>query len=169
MIVRNKVWEEIKEADVFYRCAVEYASVQRQILFAYNVTIPVIAALCALFAKLRMPNWTFWSALIICISSVLKTFFTQIILPEKDIDRLDKLGVDFENYRVKDEKMMEELDNMETTDEIVLKELNRHNSDFCKKKAELNKLVLWIPSWVKNRQQKDSEEYLLRVHHNQYN
>lgn len=169
MIVRNKIWEEIKEADVFSRCAVEYASLQRQILFAYKVAIPILAASCALFAKLGMPNWTFWSAVIICISSILKTFFTQIILPEKDLDRLDKLGVDFENYRVTDEKMMEELDNMKTTDEIVLKVLNRHNSEYCKKKAELNKLVLWIPSWVKNRLQKDSEEYLLRVHHNQYN
>lgn len=51
MIVRNKIWEEIKEADVFYRCAIEYASVQRQILFFYKVAIPVLAALCALFAN----------------------------------------------------------------------------------------------------------------------
>lgn len=168
MIVRNKIWEEIKEADVFYRCAIEYASVQRQILFFYKVAIPVLAALCALFAKWEMPNYTFWSAILIFVSSILKTFCTQIILPDKNIEKLDKLGVDFENYRLKDEKLMEELDNDKITDEDVIKELNKHNSDYCKKKSELNKLVLWIPFWIKKRLQMCSEEYLLRVHHNKY-
>ena len=168
MIVRNKIWEEIKEADVFYRCAIEYASLQRQILFAYKVTIPVLAALCALFAKLEIPSFTFWTAILIFVSSFLKTFCTQIILPDRDIEKLDKLGVDFEQYRVKDEKLLEELDNDKITDEDVIKELNKHNSDYCKKKSELNKLVLWIPFWIKKRLRMSSEEYLLRVHHNQY-
>jgi hypothetical protein len=168
MIVRNKIWEEIKEADVFYRCAIEYASVQRQFFFFYKVAIPVLAALCALFAKLEMPSFTFWSAILIFVSSILKTFCTQIILPDKIIEQLDKLGVDFESYRVKDEKLMEELDNDKITDEDAIKELNKHNSDYCKKKSELNKLVLWIPFWIKKRLRMSSEEYLLRVHHNQY-
>ena len=169
MIVRNKIWEEIKEADVFYRCAIEYASVQRQVLFFYKVAIPVLAALCALFAKLEMPSFSFWSAILIFVSSILKTFCTQIILPDKKIEKLDKLGVDFENYRLKGEKLMEELDNDMITDEDAIKELNKHNSDYCKKKSELNKLILWIPFWIKKRLRMSSEEYLLRVHHNQYN
>ena len=139
------------------------------ILFFYKVAIPVLAALCALFAKLEMPSFTFWSAILIFVSSILKTFCTQIILPDKKIEQLDKLGVDFESYRVKDEKLMEELDNDKITDEDAIKELNKHNSDYCKKKAELNKLVLWIPFWIKRRLQKESDDYLLRVHHNQYN
>ena len=168
MIVRNKIWEEIKEADVFYRCAIEYASVQRQILFFYKVAIPILAALCALFVKLEMPSFTFWSAILIFVSSILKAFCTQIILPDSDIEKLDKLGVDFESYRVKDEKLMEELDNDKIMDEDAIKELNKHNSDYCKKKSELNKLVLWIPFWIKKRLKMSSDEYLLRVHHNQY-
>lgn len=100
MIVRNKIWEEIKEADVFYRCAIEYASVQRQIKFAYKIAIPLLAALCVLFTKLEMPNYTLWSAILIFVSSVLKAFCTQIILSDKNIEQLDKLGVDFESYRV---------------------------------------------------------------------
>ena len=169
MIVRNKIWEGIKEADVFYRCAIEYASVQRQVLFFYKVAIPVLAALCALFAKLEMPSFSFWSAILIFVSSILKTFCTQIILPDNKIEKLDKLGVDFENYRLKGEKLMEELDNDMITDEDAIKELNKHNSDYCKKKSELNKLILWIPFWIKKRLRMSSEEYLLRVHHNQYN
>lgn len=169
MIVRNKIWEEIKEADVFYRCAIEYASLQRQISFSYKFAIPVIAALCALFAKLEMPDFTFWSAILIFASSVVKSFCTQIILPEKNIEALDQLGIDFERYRDKDEKLMEKFDNEEITDEEVIKELDKHNSDFYKKKSELNKLVLWIPFWKKKQLQKISDNYLLRVHHNQYN
>ena len=85
MIIRNKIWDEIKEADIFSRCARRYASVQRKIQFVYKIAIPVLAALCALFSKLNMPNYTFWSAVLICLSTILKSFFTQIILSEKDI------------------------------------------------------------------------------------
>ena len=85
MIIRNKIWDEIKEADVFSRCARRYASVQRKIQFVYKIAIPVLAALCALFTKLNMPNYTFWSAVLICLSTILKSVFTQIILSEKDI------------------------------------------------------------------------------------
>lgn len=168
MIVRNKIWEEIKDADVLYRCAIEYASVQRQIVVFYKIAIPVLAALCALFTKMEMPNYTFCSAMLIFVSSILKTFFTQIILPDRDIEKLDKLGVAFESYRVKDENLMDELDNDKIADEDAIKELNKHNSDYCKRKTELNKLILWIPFWIKKRLRMSSEEYLLRVHHNQY-
>lgn len=168
MIVRNKIWEEIKEADVFSRSAIKYASLQRIIKFLYKVAIPILAALCALFAKLEMPSFTFWSAILIFVSSILKTFCTQIILPDNKIEELDKLGVVFENYRIKDEILMEELDNNKKTDEDVIRELNKHNPDFCKNKSELNKLILWIPFWIKKQLRTSSDEYLLRVHYNQY-
>ena len=169
MIVRNKVWEEIKESDVNYRCAEEYASVQRQVKFAYKVATPILAALCALFAKLELPEYTFWSAMLIFISSVLKAFCTQIILSEKDIDRLEILGVYFEKHRINYENLMEKLDNQEIAEEKLMEELNKNSQNYSKKKSELNKLVLWIPFWVKRRQLKESEEYFLRVHYNQYN
>ncbi len=168
MIIRNKIWEFIKEADINYRCAIKYASVQRQISFCYKVITPLLAALCALFTKLEMPNYSFISAIIIFISSILKIFCTQIILSEKDIDNLDNLGVNFEKYRTTFEKLLEESDNGDLTDKEVLKTLNKNNIDYCKKKSELNKLVLWIPSWVNKKLQEESEKYLLRVYHNKY-
>lgn len=168
MIIRNKIWEEIEEADVFFRCAREYASVQRQIMFAYKIAIPLLAALCVLFTKLEMPNYTFWSAILIFVSSVLKAFCTQIILSEKDIDRLDELGVEFDNCRLDYENLMEKLDNEEISEEKAIEELNKRSQIISRKKSELNKLVLWIPFWIKRRLRKDSEDYLLRVHYNQY-
>ena len=168
MIIRNKIWEEIEEADVFFRCAREYASVQRQIKFAYKIAIPLLAALCVLFTKLEMPNYTFWSAILIFVSSVLKSFCTQIILSEKDIDRLDELGIEFENCRLDYENIMEKLDNEEISEEKAKEELNKYSQNYIRMKADLNKLILWIPFWVKKLLQKESEDYLLRVHHNQY-
>lgn len=168
MITRNKIWDEIKEADVFSRCAMRYASVQRKIQFAYKVVIPVLAALCALFSKLNMPNYTFWSAVLICLSTILKSFFTQIILSEKDIEKLDKLGVEFENFRTKFEDLMRKLDNNEISDYEASNIIDKQQSTYSKKKSELNKLILWIPSWINNRLQKESEEYLKGIHYNQY-
>lgn len=168
MITRNKIWDEIKEADVFSRCAMRYASVQRKIQFAYKIAIPVLAALCALFSKLNMPNYTFWSAVLICLSTILKSFFTQIILSEKDIEKLDKLGVEFENFRTKFEDLMRKLDNNEISDYEASNIIDKQQSTYSKKKSELNKLILWIPSWINNRLQKESEEYLKGIHYNQY-
>lgn len=168
MIIRNKIWDEIKEADVFSRCAMRYASVQRKIQFAYKVVIPVLAALCALFTKLNMPNYTFWSAVLICFSTILKSFCTQIILSEKDIEKLDKLGVDFENFRTKYEDLMRKLDNKEISENEASNVIDKQQSIYSKKKSELNKLILWIPFWKKRRLQKESEEYLKGIHFNQY-
>lgn len=168
MITRNKIWDEIKEADVFSRCAMRYASVQRKIQFAYKIAIPVLAALCALFSKLNMPNYTFWSAVLICLSTILKSFFTQIILSEKDIEKLDKLGVEFENVRTKFEDLMRKLDSNEILDYEASNIIDKQQSTYSKKKSELNKLILWIPSWINNRLQKESEEYLKGIHYNQY-
>ena len=168
MITRNKIWDEIKEADVFSRCARRYASVQRKIQFAYKIAIPVLAALCALFSKLNMPNYTFWSAVLICLSTILKSFFTQIILSEKDIEKLDKLGVEFENFRTKYEDLMRKLDNNEISDYEASNIIDKQQSTYSKKKSELNKLILWIPSRINNRLQKESEEYLKGIHFNQY-
>lgn len=168
MIIRNKIWDEIKETDVFSRCALRYASVQRKIQFVYKVTIPVLAALCALFTKLNMPAYTFWSAVLICFSTILKSFFTQIILSEKDIERLDKLGEDFENYRTKCEDLMRKLDNKEISENEASNVIDKQQAIYSKKKTELNKLILWIPFWKKRRLQKESEEYLKGIHFNQY-
>ncbi len=168
MVVRNKIWDEIKEADVFSRCAMRYASLQRKIQFAYKVAIPVLAALCALFSKLNMPDYTFWSAVLICFSTILKSFFTQIILSGKDIERLDKLGVDFENFRTKYEDLMRKLDNKEISDNEASTVIGKQQLIYSQKKSELNKLILWIPILEKRRLQKESEEYLKGIHYNQY-
>lgn len=168
MVVRNKIWDEIKEADVFSRCAMRYASVQREIQFVYRITIPVLAALCALFTKLNMPDYTFWSAVLICFSTILKSFFTQIILSGKDIERLDKLGVDFENFRTKYEDLMRKLDNKEISDNEASTVIDKQQLIYSQKKSELNKLILWIPILEKRRLQKESEEYLKGIHYNQY-
>ena len=168
MITRNKIWDEIKEADVFSRCAMRYASVQRKIQFAYKVVIPVLAALCALFTKLNMPNYTFWSAVLICFSTILKSFCTQIILSEKDIEKLDKLGVDFEDFRTKYEDLMRKLDNKEISENEASNVIDKQQTIYSKKKTELNKLILWITFWKKRRLQKESVEYLKGIHFNQY-
>lgn len=168
MVVRNKIWDEIKEADVFSRCAMRYASLQRKIQFVYKVAIPVLAALCALFSKLNMPDYTFWSAVLICFSTILKSFFTQIILSGKDIERLDKLGVDFENFRTKYEDLMRKLDNKDISDNEASTVIDKQQLIYSQKKSELNKLILWIPILEKRRLQKESEEYLKGIHYNQY-
>jgi len=168
MITRNKIWDEIKEADVFSRCAMRYASVQRKIQFAYKIAIPVLAALCALFSKLNMPNYTFWSAILLFVSSIIKAFFSRINLSELNIDQLDRLGVEFEKIRTKDECLMDELDKGLLIEEEAIRELNKHSREYSKKKSELNKLILWIPSGIKKSLQKESEDYLKGIHYNQY-
>ena len=168
MVTRNKLWDDIKEADVFSRCARRYASVQRKIQFVYKVAIPVLAALCALFTKLNMPNYTFWSAILICFSTILKSFCTQILLTEKNIEKLNTLGAEFEKLRTKYENLMRKLDNKEISENDASDVIDKLQSNYSKMKSELNDLIWWIPFWKNRRLQKESEEYLKGVHFNQY-
>lgn len=78
------------------------------------------------------------------------------------------MGAEFENFRTKYEDLMRKLDNKEISDNEASNVIDKQQSIYSKKKSELNKIILWIPSWINNRLQRESEEYLRGIHYNQY-
>lgn len=168
MIVRNKIWDEIVHSDANAICARKYANVQRRIQLFYLISIPVLSAICVFMAKMELCNETFWTALVIFISSIVKAIFPQIILPEKEIIKLDKLYQDFTDYYTKVEDIWSRVDKKTISDEDAEKELVALQKTNVKKKAELNKLVIWIPKYIDNKITKESERHLNAIFNNEY-
>ena len=156
MAVWNKIWDEVIHADANAICARKYANVQRRIQLAYKILIPLLSGLSAF-------------AVILCVSTIAKAVFPQLILSELDIQRLSKLHTEFINYREKVEGLMERFKNdKELKDEDALKELLRLKKSITEQNAELDKLVLWIPSFIDKHITIESDRYLSAVHKNKY-
>ena len=168
MIVRNKIWEEIKHADANAICARRYANVQRRIQLFYLISVPVLSAICVFLAKMELCNETFWTALIILATSIVKAIFPQVILPEKDILKLDKLYQDFTDCYSKLESLIFKFDKKLINEVDAERELSTIQKNNVKRKTELNKLVLWIPKCIDNSITKESERHLKAVFNNEY-
>ena len=169
MAVWNKIWDEVIHADANAICARKYANVQRRIQLAYKILIPLLSGLSAFAIKYDYANAAFCSAVICCGSTIAKAVFPQVILSELDIERLSKLHTEFINYREKVEGLMERFKNdKELKDEDALKELLRLKKSITEQNAELDKLVLWIPSFIDKHITIESDRYLSAVHKNKY-
>lgn len=168
MIVRNKIWDEIVHADANRICTRKYANAQRRIQLIYKVGVPLLSGICAVAVEYDKLRAAFWTALILCISTIFKAVFPQIILPEKEIAALDKLHEVFLVYRDKVEGLLHRFDKKEINEEEAFIELDSLQKANSKKKSELNKLVLWIPRFIDNSITKESEQYLNAIYNNKY-
>ncbi|MST76830.1 hypothetical protein FYJ72_03815 [Prevotella copri] len=168
MIVRNKIWDEIKHSDANRICARKYANVQRRIALGYKIIVPLLAGICAIAVKIDQENAAFWASIIICVSTIMKAVFPQLILPDKDVDTLDTLQLDFFDYRNKLEDLFHRFDKNEYSEDEAQRKLNTLQKETSKRSSQLNKLVFWIPSYVDRSITKESEQYLNAIHNNKY-
>lgn len=168
MIIRNKVWKSITEADANRICARRYANIQRRIIFGYKVAIPLLSGLSAVAIRYGETDAAFWTLVILCLSTIIKAVFPQLVLPDGDITALDNLHTIFTNDRDKAENLLWKIDNKKIPEEEALSELESLQKVITKHTSELNKLVLWIPRFVDNSITKESDRYLNATHNNKY-
>lgn len=88
MEVRNKIWEEFKQAKANVVCIRRYNSVQRQLNCIYQIFIAVCAAV-GTFSFGFSDKIPFVALLSIAIVSLIKAIFPQIIQPEQELCELD--------------------------------------------------------------------------------
>ena len=135
MIVRNKVWEELKQAHVNILCLRWYTDRQRKYERYYQCFIAITASV-GTFGYV-FENWLpFVSSLLIAFISVVKALFPQFIQPEKELCILDGI-MDFYNRYMNDLELLmhqndtEQLNEDETMIKIhQLKDAVSFGSDF---------------------------------------
>lgn len=168
MEVRNKIWEEFKQAKANVICIRRYNSLQRQLNCIYQIFIAVCAAV-GTFSFGFSDKIPFIALLSIAIVSLIKAIFPQILQPEQELCELDGIMDYYNSFMNKLEKFFYELDKEQKTEDEVMVELFELKEDECKKQSKINKLIRWIPNRMQKKVDKEVDTYIKEVYYNIYN
>lgn len=168
MEVRNKVWEEFKQAYANVSCIRRYTSMQRQLNCIYQVFIAATAAGGTVFSGF-VPEASIYALGAIAFVSLTKAIFPQILQPEKELCDLDALMEYYSLYMNKMELLFYQYDNNQKGDDDIMNELYCLKEDECKKFSQMNKLVHWIPWLMQKHIDKEGDTYINKVYFNKYN
>lgn len=167
MEVRNKIWEEFKQAKANVVCIRRYNSLQRQLNCIYQIFIAVCAAV-GTFSFGLSDKIPFIALLSIAVVSLIKAIFPQIIQPEQELCELDGIMDYYNSFMNKLEKFFYELDKEQKTDDEVMGELFTLKEDECKKESKMNKLIRWIPKCMQRKVDAEVQTYIDEVYFNIY-
>lgn len=168
MEVRNKIWEEFKQAKANVICIRRYNSLQRQLNCIYQIFIAVCAAV-GTFSFGFSDKIPFIALLSIAIVSLIKAIFPQILQPEQELCELDGIMDYYNSFMNKLEKFFYELDKEQKTEDEVMAELFELKEDECKKQSKINKFIRWIPNRMQKKVDKEVDTYIREVYYNIYN
>ena len=163
----NQIWKELKTYKTYALCAREYASVQRKLSVIYNISIPLLAAVCVFLAKIENYDASIITAFVILVSSGLKAIFPQLLLSDKSLETLDAIGTFFDKHSNEAQVLMNGLRNNSISVDDTEKKLEKLIKTKSSKETELNKLILWIPFWVNRRMTKRVERELKETNYEQ--
>lgn len=167
MEVRNKIWEEFKQAKANVVCIRRYNSLQRQLNSIYQIFIAVCAAV-GTFSFGFSDKIPFIALLSIAIVSLVKAIFPQILQPEQELCELDGMMDYYNSFMNKLEMFFYELDKQQKTDDEVMKELFSLKDEECLKESKMNKLIRWIPKRMQKKIDAEVQTYIDEVYYNIY-
>ena len=167
MEVRNKIWEEFKQAYANVSCIRRYTSMQRQLNCIYQVFIAATAAGGTVFSGF-VPEASIYALGAIAFVSLTKAIFPQILQPEKELCDLDALMEYYSSYMNKMELLFYQYDNNQKSDDDVMNELCCLKDDECKKMSQMNKLIHGIPWLMQRNINKEVNTYIEEVYYNIY-
>lgn len=167
MEVRNKIWEEFKQAKANVVCIRRYNSLQRQLNSIYQIFIAVCAAV-GTFSFGFSDKIPFIALLSIAIVSLIKAIFPQILQPEQELCELDGMMDYYNSFMNKLERFFYELDKQQKTDDEVMMELFTLKDEECLKESKMNKLIRWIPKRMQKKVDAEVQTYIDEVYYNIY-
>ena len=167
MEVRNKIWEEFKQAKANVVCIRRYNSLQRQLNCIYQIFIAVCAAV-GTFSFGFSDKLPLIALLSIAVVSLIKAIFPQIIQPEQELCELDGIMDYYNSFMNKLEKFFYELDKEQKTEDEVMEDLFTLKEDECKKQSKMNKLIRWIPKCMQRKVDAEVQTYIDEVYFNIY-
>lgn len=167
MEVRNKIWEEFKQAKANVVCIRRYNSLQRQLNCIYQIFIAVCAAV-GTFSFGFSDKIPFIALLSIAIVSLIKAIFPQILQPEQELCELDGMMDYYNSFMNKLERFFYELDKQQKTDDEVMMELFTLKDEECLKESKMNKLIRWIPKRMQKKVDAEVQTYIDEVYYNIY-
>lgn len=172
MIVRNKLWEELKQAHVNILAIEWYTNKQRLCNRIYSFILAVIAGIGAFGEVLDgylSFNVSFWSCLVIGVMAIAKSLFTHFIQSEEDLLELDILMNYYASFMNDIERLFYLLDNSDKySEEEIMEKFYSIKKKECDKQSKMNRIIRYICKKRRNILMKNSDEYLQRVYYNVY-
>ena len=167
MNVRNKLWEELKQADANVRCITLYTDRQRRYNRWYQIFIAFTAAIGTIFTQSK-PEWAPFTLWLIALVSIAKAVFPSMLHTDQDLFALDGLMDFYNKYKVEMELLYHSYDNGYINDKKALDKLSALKREECDKQSLLNRMIRRISKRLKEKTLKASETYLLRTYFDDY-
>lgn len=167
MVVRNKIWEELKQAHANVLCIQWYNNKQRKQERYYQAFIAVTAS-AGTFGFLINHLAPLYSTIAIAFVSIVKSLYPQFLQPEKELCILDGLMDYYNEYMVDMERLFYKFDHDKMSEDETFDEMYKLKIVECSKLSLLNKFVRYIPEKRKKIIEDKSSEYINRVYFNIY-
>lgn len=167
MIVRNKIWEELKQAHANVLCLSWYTNRQRKYDRWYQLFIALVAS-GGTFGYIINHNAPLLGSGIIAFVSVAKSVFPHFLQPEKELCILDGL-MDYYNYYMNEmEYIFYQFDHKDINEKEAIQKVHELKQEECSKQSIMNRLVRSIPESRNKEIDKESTEYINKVYFNKY-
>ena len=167
MNVRNKLWEELKQADANVRYITLYTDRQRQYNRWYQGFIAFTAATGTIFTQSK-PEWAPFTLWLIALVSISKSVIPSMLHTDQDLFALDGLMDFYNRYKVEMETLFHSFDSGYITDMEALDKLSDLKKDECVKQSLMNKMIRRLSKRLIKKAIKESETYLLRTYYDDY-
>ena len=172
MIIRNKLWEELKQAHMNILTIEWYTDKQRLYNRIYGFILAIIAGVGAFGEVLEEYlnfNVSFWSCLIIGIMSITKALLAHFLQSEEDLLELDILMNYYAAYMNELERLFYLFDNSDKySEEEIMEKFYTIKKKECDKRSKMNRMIRFISNKRETGLRKKSDDYLQRVYYNIY-
>lgn len=167
MNVRNKIWEELKQAHANAQCISKYTNRQRRWNRLYHVFIAGTAALGTILttAEPKLAPIALW---VITFVSIVKSIFPQILQDEQELCRLDNMMTYYNTYELKMEELFYKFDKGYMTEEQAFQEFIEQKKEECPKQSEFNKYLRNIRRREQRKTDQQTITYLEEVYYDKY-
>lgn len=167
MIVRNKIWEELKQAHANVLCIAWYNDRRRRYNRWYHLFIAVVASSSS-FGYLLNNNIPLIGSITIAIVSVAKSIFPQFLQLEQELSELDKIMDYYNKYASELECLLYKLDQKDVQELEVIDKLHKIKLEESLLQSKMNRLVYRIPQKRLDKIENESTNYLERVYLDKY-
>lgn len=167
MIVRNKIWEELKQAHANVLCIAWYNDRRRRYNRWYHLFIAVVASSSS-FGYLLNNNIPLIGSITIAIVSVAKSIFPQFLQPEQELSELDKIMDYYNKYASELECLLYKVDQKDVQELEVIDKLHKIKLEESLLQSKMNRLVYRIPQKRLDKIENESTNYLERVYLDKY-
>lgn len=168
MIVRNKIWEDLRQAKTNIICIQRYTDRNRKWSRYFSAMIVILASAGTLGGIFEQ-----WVAVVasglVAISTILKSLMPNFIQSEQELTDLDRLMDYYSKYLNKLERIWYNNYEEYIDEKEAIEQLFSIKDDEADKYSSMNKLVRHLSKKEKKAINEEAREYVNRVYFNYIN